>query len=347
MLMKHLKLFAATCAIAGIAFVGCNKNQPDVVTGGLTGNEITFGTSIPTKTVTEVNATSLQAGFKVCCFENLSTPQMLFNDAVNYYEANAIKDGSAACWKTTTTYFWRDATMNFYAAYPAAVVIDPETDGSNATFTLTGLDESVTTDYVAAFSKDTEKPAAASFAYPAAGAVTLAFKHVLSQLSVLVEPEDKDANLDYEVTSLTVSNGNGDATYTFDPGTWGANTNATDVEYCRAAIKSATTCSPEGAHVINGNITGGVDVNFGPAANSEWNLYFPKEITVTAAYRVVQHDTQTVLRDFTVSTKSKAFTLTKGKKTTLTVVLPSGVKPIYFTVTVEDWVAEPGSITLE
>ncbi|MBQ7622948.1 MAG: fimbrillin family protein [Bacteroidales bacterium] len=348
--MKHLKLFAATCAIAGIAFVGCNKNQPDVVTGGLTGNEITFGTSMATKAVTEVDATALQTNcFNVCCVENLNasaSPYLLFNEAVNYYAADAIKAGSAACWKTTSTYFWRDDTMNFYAVSPTSVEIVPSGTadtaeyGQEATIAYT-LAASSTTDLVGAVAKNTSKPAAASFAFPAEGAVALTFKHLLSQLCLKVEPEDKDANLDYVLSSLTVSNGNGAATYTFGTDTWSANTSSADVQFQK---------NTGDAQTINGAISGGVSEIYGLTTNNEFVLFYPKQITVTAAYIVKEHDSGRVLRDFTsegAGTKAQTFTLTQGKKTTLTVVLPSGVKPIYFTVTVEDWTTESQSVILE
>ena len=311
------KNILSSCAIAALVLAAsCNRTELPftanriVIDDGipiLSEKPITFGSArigALTRAVTEVDATSLSAsGFKVLGIANAYDEDT--DETVSTHYINNVlmtNQGGDSYYNAGDIYYWpAGQTLDFYAVNPAKTIA--YADG-NATVAHT-LDAARGFDLVVACSRDNgatdEK-------------VSLAFHHALSQVSVKLK--SSDANADYKVRSV-VFNAPKSGIYTIGEDSYGSSWTSL------AAAADST--------VFSGNLT---TVNSTSAVQvGDTFIAFPGSSKVTVSW-----ETYVGGQLIGSYTESAVIVLEKGKKNSLTLILPNAsAQNIAFLMAVDAW----------
>lgn len=209
--MKKI-LLAVTAALA---ITGCSQNEE--FDNAAQNAEISFNTIVSKATrASELKTEGLKTngGFKVFAYntgENdmaaasvLSSPAFMDDVLVSW-------DTSASKWTMTPVgpYYWPiDEKIQFFSYSPVDNVTYKKPNGTNAgypsfSYTVPSTQE----DLVVAYVNDATKENAT------AGALTLPFKHILTQVNFKLK--GKDADYTYKVTAITLSGINSAGTFTY------------------------------------------------------------------------------------------------------------------------------------
>lgn len=267
----------------------------------------TYNSSVRTRGV-ETTIGNLQgSGFEVL---GICADSVMMQDMVWYNEA---EDKFAS----ELTYYWpaadlsgTPAALDFYAIYASndfvqlqdnAISYDTTAKSVTSPFTL--MDPCGYSDIVVA--KAMGQTATAN------GKVALSFKHILGEMTLALDSVEKDK---YEYRDVEVS-----------------------IDYIESGIYDH----------VSGTITPGDEMNTTAWENNEdepYLFFIPGEVTMTVQYKVFEKNASdattapTPLMDFTGdNAKTAQVTLQGGKRTNVTLALPSGVTPVKISTQVGAW----------
>lgn len=299
--MTKLTTSFLTLAVALLALASCNKMPVSGMRSFFPGEICFFDErfTVDTKAFTEATNAALRTdGFNVAAIIDNGN-SIMFNKTMAYNDGVYNVPGEHY-------YFPKEGTMSFYAVYPTSQNITV-TDGA-ATLSYT---QNADIDLVAA--KKTAMPASSE-------PVTLAFDHLLSQVSVKAKGEV--AYVDYKVRSVKLIGANG-GTYAFEDNKWTSNSSITDVtvynEESGIAVSSALTEVGSPVSVLPGKVK----------LNVVWECYNTGTSTVLCSENV------------TVD-----FTLRQGKHTTINLTLPLDSAKLLFDTSLGAWVADEKGMNL-
>lgn len=294
--MEKFTNLILTLAAAVLALASCDK-MPVAGMHSFLPNEIYFsdgGITIDTKAFTEATNKSLQDnGFNVAALIENGNITM-FNKAVTYSDGAYSVPGEQY-------FFPAEGTMSFYAVYPKTQNII--VDGGAVTLSYS---QNADTDLIAA-----RKTAVSG----TGGPVTLAFGHLLSQVSITVK--GIETAVDYKVKSVKIICADS-GTYAFASDTWtlGNTTAGISIYENSAAMPvSSVTNTPIGSPVSV--IPGTVKLNV------VWDCYNKSTSTLVCS------------KDVTVDVA-----LAQGMHSTLYLTLPSNSSEMSFNTTVKEWMED-------
>ena len=204
-------------------------------------------------------------------------------------------------------YFPSEGTLSFYGVYPADEVIAIADDGK-ATLAY------------AHNSDDDLIGAARTNVASQSDAVVLDFKHLLAQVSLSAKTDD--ANVVCKLYSITVNGVNG-GTYSFADDAWTPGETKADYAFFSKTEGQAVT---ETAAAVG-------------AAMS----FMPGEVTLNAKWKCYDNGGQ-LLSD---KDETLPVTLTKGKHTAITLLLPASSNEIKLATSVNAWVDDPQELKAE
>lgn len=205
-------------------------------------------------------------------------------------------------------YFPNEGTVSFYGIYPADEVITIASDGKASVVYAHNSDD----DLIGAKKKAVARQS---------DAVALDFEHLLSQVSINTKSDD--ANVVCKLYSLTVNDANG-GTYSFEDGNW--TLNETKVNY--------TFFSNTGGQVVTTTAS---------AVGSAMSL-MPGEVTLNVKWKCYDKNGDRLLSNNDVTIP---VTLTKGKRTAITLLLPAKASEIKVSSSVDAWNDESQNLTAE
>lgn len=235
-------------AVATLAMVSCSQNEIDGIDNGKQNGkaEIKFGYTPITRAVPIVASSDFDA-FTVCAYDatdiNVSTASAVIN------EGAFIKENSA--WKSADnkTYYWPASGNVSFFGYNAGTFTKP-TEAAKAPTLEYSIEKNIVDQKDLVVAQQIEKQADASD-----GAVTLSFKHALSQVRLKLKGDDY-TNLTYTIKEIEIYN-------IFSEGSFDYSTYATSITWDTTSKTALTTgngytldytSSPK---VINTNTTNG------------------------------------------------------------------------------------------
>ena len=196
--MKTKFLFAA---LAAAAMTACSTDEVVDVNKG---NAISFRTSVDKATRTTVySSSSLMDKFKVTAIGNSAT----------YFDGLEVTKGEDNAWTPTSTYYWPNYSLSFYAYAPTDLSTSSATVSiANGAQKITGFKPTSKVakqqDLVVALAKDQSS---------SASAVALNFKHALSQVDVKAQCTRADVQV--KVLGVKLVNVKNSGTFTFPDAT--------------------------------------------------------------------------------------------------------------------------------
>lgn len=292
--MKKFTKPILALTVGAVALTSCNKTSVPDVLSFLPG-EIFFaeeGITVDTKAFAEATTESLQTnGFNVAAVIDADN-SVIFNKAVAY-------SGSAYSVPGEHYYYPKEGTMSFYAVYPKTQAINVASGVATLSYA-----QNADTDLVAAKKTDVAG---------SSDAVSLAFEHLLSQVSIKMQ--GKKTTVDYKLKSVKITAADG-GTYAFADGAWTPSETTADVSFYNnaegmAVSTSAMSAIGSPASIMPGNVK----------LNVVWECY--------------NHDSENLLcsKDVTVDVS-----LPQGKHTTLNLTLPFDSSELTFDISVGAWV---------
>lgn len=288
------RLFLILCGT--LALAACNKTVENSLRTGEDNAEgrIVFRAEQLTKSVTESTASVLQAnGFKVAAVTGTTT---FFNENVSYVNEKSW-------FETAQTYYYPSVNTNFFAVYPKTQAISIDgTGAATLTYTSDGNTDLIAAKALDVAARETPQP--------------LTFDHILSQ--VVIKCQGSDANAEYVVKSVTLSNTDA-ATYAYSSGEW----TGADKDKATAIVSSNTAASTASFTTMGEAVTA-----------------VPAEMDLRVTWDCLQGTTIVGSYDETVS-----FTPTMGKVCTVNCTLPNkDAKAIKFTINVNPWGEETQNV---
>lgn len=205
-------------------------------------------------------------------------------------------------------YFPNEGTMSFYGIYPADEVIAIANDGKATLAYVHNSDD----DLIGAVKKNVVSQS---------DAVVMDFKHLLSQLSISAKTDD--ANVVCRLYSITINDVNG-GTYSFASDAW--------------------TLSEEDSAYVFFNSTAGQAVTTTAAAVGSAMSFMPGEVTLNAKWKCYNKIGEQLVRD---NDETIPVTLTKGKHTAITLLLPASSNELKLATDVTAWVDDPQELKAE
>lgn len=199
-------------------------------------------------------------------------------------------------------YFPNQGTMSFYGIYPADEVIAVASDGKATLAYAHNSDD----DLIGAVRKNVASQSEA---------VVMDFKHLLSQLSISAKTDD--ANLVCKLYSITINDVNG-GTYSFADDSW--------------------TLSENDSAYVFFNSTAGQAVTTTAAAAGSAMSFMPGEVTLNAKWKCYNKIGEQLVSD---NDETIPVTLTKGKHTAITLLLPANSTEMKLSSSVGAWVSDP------
>lgn len=328
--MKKI-LLAVTAALA---ITGCSQNEE--FDNAAQNAEIGFNTIVSKATrASELKTEGLKTngGFKVFAY-NTGENDMA---AASVLSSPAFMDDVLVSWNTSTSkwtmapagpYYWPiDEKLQFFSYSPVANVTYNKPNGTDAgypsfSYTVPSTQE----DLVVAYVNDATKENAT------AGALTLPFKHILTQVNFKLK--GKDADYTYKVTAITLSGINSAGTFTYAKpittptsslGSWANSTTPAEYTYEVATYDDFTSAA---------------DLTI--ATGSNGLMLMPQTLGADAK---VEISYSTVYGGKIVFKGTKAVSLkdivwNAGDKILYTLSLPGGAEEVTFTPEVSTWNGE-------
>lgn len=199
-------------------------------------------------------------------------------------------------------YFPNQGTMSFYGIYPADEVIAVASDGKATLAYAHNSDD----DLIGAMKKNVASQSEA---------VVMDFKHLLSQVSISAKTDDD--NLVCKLNSITINDVNG-GTYSFADDSW--------------------TLSEKDSAYVFFNSTAGQAVTTTAAAAGSAMSFMPGEVTLNAKWKCYNKIGEQLISD---NDETIPVTLTKGKHTAITLLLPANSTEMKLSSSVGAWVSDP------
>ena len=199
-------------------------------------------------------------------------------------------------------YFPNEGTVSFYGVYPADEVIAIADDGKASVAYVHNSDD----DLIGA-----KKSGVAS----QSDAVALEFTHLLSQISINVKTDD--ANVICKLYSITISDADG-GTYSFSDDSWTLSETKADYAFFVKTDGQAVTTTA--------------------AAVGSAMSFMPGDITLNAKWKCYNSVGDQLISD---NDETIPVTLTKGKHTAITLLLPANSTEMKLSTSVGAWINDP------
>lgn len=266
-------------------------------------DEIRFGNAgilVDTKAFAKATNTTLQTnGFNVAAVIDDGNTTM-FNKAVAYSNGAYAVPSEKYYWPVT-------GTMSFYGVYPKTQAITLNSGAATLSYS-----HDTDTDLIAA------KAVAVAKLSPI---VTLAFKHLLSQVNVMAQ--GTETTVDYKVFSVKITDANG-GTYTYADGEWTPST--TTQTYAVYDNASGMTVSTSSMTAVGSAMS-----------------FMPGSAKLQVVWKCYNKGTSAVVceRDVTVDV-----TLPQGKNTTLNLTLPFDSTDLTFVTSVGAWLTDSQNVNM-